>query len=185
MANTCKTCQRPDVAAIDKLLAGNTPLRNIVAQYAGATVAGLKRHKDNCLEELLEEVRDQRRAGLLADVDDVRTQIQALEQRFIDNGPVMVALVSRRLEAVDKEAKLTGAYIKDAENPADLKSVAKIVADFRERIKRDADIYAETDGKYGYAMPDDSFVESEIEKLCRRFKVKPEQLATLELGGIG
>jgi phage terminase small subunit len=87
--------------------------------------------------------------------------------------------------AQDRLGQYLGLEKQPGINPADLKSVAKIVADFRERIKRDADIYAETNGKYGYAMPDDNFVDAEIEKLCRLHKVKPEQLATLDLGGIG
>ena len=66
---------------------------------------------------------------MLADVDDTREQIQHLEQRFNGNGPVMVALVSRRLEAIDKEAKLTGAYVNAATNPVDLNAVAdKMIA---------------------------------------------------------
>jgi len=130
MPNTCKTCQREDVNQINKLLVGDTPLRNIVVQYAGANIGSLKRHKDKCLKELLVEARAEKRIGLLADVDDVRTQIVALEKRFADNGPVMVALVSRRLEAVDKEAKLTGAYIDAKKNPADLAQYIKVLKDW-------------------------------------------------------
>lgn len=93
------------------------------------------------------------------------------------NVTMQIWLGKQRLNQSDKmESKI---------EVTDLKSVAKIVADFRERIKRDADIYAETNGKYGYAMPDDSFVESEITKLLKLHKVSREQIEKIpELGRV-
>ena len=185
MARDCTICKRPDIDAINNLIGSNVPVNKIVAQKSGLSARTVARHKENCLKEFFGKIIEQKRAGLLASVDEVKHEIQQTKADFPDNPNVRLGIIGKMLDAIEKEAKLTGAYIKDAENPADLKSVAKIVADFRERIKRDADIYAETNGKYGYAMPDDSFVDAEIEKLCRLHKVKPEQLATLDLGGIG
>jgi len=134
--------------------------------------------------EVLREQYAERRAGLLSDVDEVKAEIDAVKTTFPDNPNVRVQLIARRLDAIEKEAKLTGAYIKDADNPADLKSVARTVAEFRQRLAYDAEVYARTNGELGHAMPDESFVEGEIAKLLARCKVKPEQLAT-EMGNIG
>ena len=98
--------------------------------------------------------------------------------------PVERMAVMREIAKQQQEqAKLAGAYIKDADNPADLKSVARTITEFRQRIATDAEIYAATNGKYGYPMPDDSWIEGEERKLCEKFKVKPEQL--VELGNVG
>ena len=118
MPRTCNTCKHSDASEINAMLIHGISFRNIVAKKdGGLSTAGLKRHKDKCLRELLGELMIERRAGLLADVDEVRSQIQRLEQRFAKNGPVLVALVSRRLDAIEKEAKLTGAYVQDKKNP--------------------------------------------------------------------
>lgn len=67
----------------------------------------------------------ERRAGLLADVDEVKAEIDAVKAEFADNANIRSQLIARRLEAIDKEAKLTGAYIKDAANPADIQATAE------------------------------------------------------------
>ncbi len=91
------------------------------------------------------------------------------------NVTMQIWLGKQRLSQSDKtESKI---------EVTDLKSVARTVAEFRQRIATDAEIYAATNGKYGHPMPDDSFVEAEIEKLYRLHKVKPEQL--VELGNVG
>lgn len=124
MPAVCKTCSRKDVEEVNKLLAQGASFRNIVAQVAGgATVNGLKRHKDNCIPELVAELVETRRVGLLADVDDVRSRIKELESQFADNPQAQVQLVARRLDAIDKEAKLTGAYTKEQENSKTIEQV--------------------------------------------------------------
>lgn len=70
----------------------------------------------------------ERREGLLADVDEVKQEIIAVKSEFPDNANVRLGLIGKRLDAIEKEAKLTGAYIKDAANPSDQTAIAKQVA---------------------------------------------------------
>ncbi len=104
--------------------------------------------------------------------------------KTVDLREYALKVIDRLDTAIDKFAKIEGIYTADKSNPADLKSVARTVAEFRQRIATDAEIYAATNGKYGHPMPDDSFVEAEIGKLLKTHKVLPEQLAT-EMGKIG
>ena len=123
----CKTCKRQDVDEINKLLTdGKESVRNIVAKFKGTSLGGINRHK-GCITELFAEVREQKRAGLLADIDEVKEEIDAVKAEFSDNGQVRVQLIARRLDAIEKEAKLTGAYTKDRANPTDIAELARIV----------------------------------------------------------
>ena len=121
---------------------------------------------------------------LLARLDGTRYNADATFVKTADIREFALKTIDRIDTTVDKFAKIGGDYTKDKENPADLKSVARTVAEFRQRIATDAEIYAATNGKYGHPMPDDSFVEAEIGKLLKTHKVLPEQLAT-EMGKIG
>jgi len=89
-----------------------------MAKYKGLSLGGLDRHQ-KCIEALFAEVREQKRAGLLASVDEVKTEIVQLKADFPDNPNVRLGIVGKMLDTIEKEAKLTGAYIKDAANPAD------------------------------------------------------------------
>lgn len=133
MPRTCKTCQHPKIDAINYDLTHNITVRNIMAKYKGLSLGGLDRHTD-CIKELFDEVRAAKRAGLLASVDEVRAEIDAVRAEFVDNPNVRVGLIGKMLDAIEKEAKLTGAYIKDAPNPADAKAMAEKYAD--ELVKR-------------------------------------------------
>ena len=117
MANTCKTCKRDDVNEINKSLVNQIPLWKIVARFDGLSLGGLHRHKDICIERLFAEVREQRRAGLLQSVDEVKREIVQLQFDFPENPNVRLGVVGRMLEVIDKEAKLTGAYTKERDNP--------------------------------------------------------------------
>ncbi len=72
----------------------------------------------------LREQFTERRQGLLADVDEVKAEIDAVKTEFPDNANIRSQLIARRLDAIEKEAKLTGAYVKDAPNPADKSQIA-------------------------------------------------------------
>lgn len=137
----------------------------------------------------LREQFAERRKGLLADVDEVKAEIDAVKQDFIDNPNVRVQLIARRLDALDKEAKLTGAYIKDAENPADIGTLASIVKKYRADVAEQARIYEGTQGKFGSPMPSEDELRVEIERLCRHQKVDPLKLENhiqqQELGNVG
>lgn len=87
----------------------------------------LKAHIEARQAQLREQYAE-RREGLLADVDEVKAEIIAVRSKFPDNPNVRVNLISRRLDAIEKEAKLTGAYIKAAANPSDQTTIAKQVA---------------------------------------------------------
>jgi hypothetical protein len=123
----CKTCKRSDLGAINKALVAGETLRNISKQHKGATVASLQRHKENCIKDLFVKVIDQKRAGLLGEVDKVKKRIDAVAEKFADNGQVQVQLIARQLDVIDKEAKLTGAYTKDKDNPANKNAVIEAV----------------------------------------------------------
>ncbi len=127
--NTCKTCKRPDILEINADLGAGVSARCIMAKFAKLSMGGLQRHKENCLEELFAEVREQRRAGLLADVDEVKKEITVVKQQFTDNPNVRVGLIGKMLDAIEKEAKLTGAYQQDKKNIEELTLIADRVAE--------------------------------------------------------
>lgn len=139
--------------------------------------------------EVLREQYAERRAGLLSDVDEVKEEIQQTKADFPDNPNVRVQLIARRLDAIEKEAKLTGAYIKDADNPADLSTLADVVKRYRADVIEQARIFDGTNGKFGAAMPTEAEMHGEIERLCRHQKVDPAKLASFveqqELGSVG
>jgi len=119
MPRVCKTCQRPDIDAINRDLTNDVTVRNIMAKYKGLSLGGIDRHK-HCIEELFAEVRNQKRAGLLSSVDEVRQEIIEVKAEFPDNPNVRLGLIGKMLDVIDKEAKLTGAYIDAKKNPADV-----------------------------------------------------------------
>lgn len=131
MANTCKTCQHPDIDRINGLLVQGVALRSIEAE-TGISNVSIYRHKEKCIDALFAEVREQRRTGLLADVDELKAEIDEVKADFPTNGNVRTQLIARRKEAIELEAKLTGAFIKDAPNP---KGIDQIVAAFTDRLK--------------------------------------------------
>lgn len=118
MPPTCKTCQREDVDEINRQLVTNIPLRHIVTNYGGLSASGLQRHRETCLDELFAEVRESKRAGLLASVDEAKKEIKAVKTEFGDNGYIRLGLIGKMFDAIEKEAKLTGAYVKEGENPS-------------------------------------------------------------------
>jgi hypothetical protein len=176
VANTCKTCKHPALKEINGLLINEISFRNIVKQWDGLTVAGVRRHKENCIEALFAEKREETRAGLLADVDELKEEIRQTRIDFIDNPQARVQLIARRKEAIELEAKLTGAFIKDAENPADLSTLADVVKRYRADVIEQARIFEGTNGKFGAAMPTEAEMRVEIERLCRHQKVDPLKL---------
>jgi len=125
MANTCKTCRHENAEQINIMLADGQPLRKIMDRFKGLSTGGLQRHKEGCLRELFDEVREQKRIGLLADVDEVKREIQLAKMEFADNGQIRVQLIGKRLDAIEKEAKLTGAYQQDRKNDADIDRVVE------------------------------------------------------------
>ncbi len=139
--------------------------------------------------EVLREQYAERRKGLLSDVDEVKAEIDEVKSTFPDNPNVRVQLIARRLDAIEKEAKLTGAYIKDADNPADLSTLADVVKRYRADVIEQARIFDGTNGKFGAAMPTEAEMRGEIERLCRHQKVDPAKLdsfvAQQELGSVG
>ncbi len=99
-------------------------LRNITQNITGTSMPSLHRHKESCAADLMDSVREQRRAGLLGKLDGIHDRIIELEQQFPEQSQTQVQLISRRLEALDKEAKLLGEYTKDRENPATSDDIA-------------------------------------------------------------
>lgn len=122
--NTCKTCQRLDLDEINHKLLTKQPLRNIVGEHR-IPLSSLHRHKKDCLTELFAEVREAKRAGLLADVDEIKREIRDLQADFPNSPIVRNNAISRRLDVLDREARLTGAYTQEAKNPADVLSIAR------------------------------------------------------------
>lgn len=139
--------------------------------------------------EVLREQYAERRKGLLSDVDEVKAEIASTKADFPDNPNVRVQLIARRLDAIEKEAKLTGAYIKDADNPADLSTLADVVKRYRADVIEQARIFEGTNGKFGAAMPTEAEMRGEIERLCRHQKVDINKLESFvnqqELGQVG
>jgi hypothetical protein len=128
MAATCKTCKRPDVDEINRLIGEQKPLRYIVDNF-GIPQGSIQRHKDNCIDALFAEVREEKRAGLLSEVDKMKQEIEAVKTQFVDNANVRVQLIARQKDAIDLEAKLTGAYVKEKSNPSDIADIAQETVD--------------------------------------------------------
>lgn len=195
----CRICTHEKNTEIEdvieqRLLSGNViDFRNISETY-GMSISSVSRHISDHLKLKLKQIVEERRTDRAINVHDefleqldfakkLREQAELLvESMDANDRKFAVDAIKVTDLCIDKFAKLSGEYTVDKQNPADLKSVARTVAEFRERIKRDAEIYAVTDGKYGYPMPDDSWIEGEERKLCEKFKVKPEQL--VELGRV-
>lgn len=125
--NTCKTCRHPKVDQVNTLLTSGIPLRSIANQYDNLSIGTLKRHKDACIEALFDEIRAQKREGLLDAVDEVRQEIVDVKAIFIDNPNVRIGLIGKMLDVITQEAKLTGAYIKEQINPTDEATLARVL----------------------------------------------------------
>jgi hypothetical protein len=131
---TCKTCKRSDLDEINKALVAGDTLRDIAGRHKGVTKSALDRHKDSCIKDLFIKVIEEKRAGLLGEVDKVKKRIDTVAEKFADNGQVQVQLIARQLDVIDKEAKLTGAYTKDRDNPA---NTAEVIEAVTRRLVRD------------------------------------------------
>lgn len=129
MPRQCKTCSRADVEAINELISRKCSLRKIMDNFVGLSQGGLQRHKDNCIREVFQQNIEKRRDGLLAAVDEVRDEIAVLRTEFADNPNVRIGLVGKMLDAIEKEARLTGAYTKEGENPKTAADIARKVYD--------------------------------------------------------
>ena len=123
MSMTCKTCRREDASEINRLIAIGTPLRYFVDNL-GIPQGSIQRHKDDCVKTLIGEVREQKRTDLFQDVDNMMQEIERVRDAFPTNPSVRVQLIARSREVADLKAKLTGAYIKDLENPANTEAIA-------------------------------------------------------------
>lgn len=133
MANTCKTCKHPEAKKINDLLSRQIPLSKIVAKYGTLSLGGVQRHKERCNVKLFAEVLQAKRDGLLASVDEVKIEIETVKTEFCDNPNVRLGLIGKMLDAIEKEAKLTGAYIKDQTNPKDeAQRIADLAAMYEE-----------------------------------------------------
>lgn len=117
MANTCKTCLNPQISEINTMLVNEIPARKILNKIKGVTVGSLQRHKENCIRSLFAPVIEQRRASLLARVDEIYNEIIEVRAAFLDNPNVRLGILGKMRDAIDLEAKLTGAYLKEQENP--------------------------------------------------------------------
>ena len=130
---TCKTCRQPNVEQLNGMLAQDLPLRDIALAGNDISLMSVSRHKNQCVPELMEQVKTQRRDGLLADVDEIKSEIDQVKSEFPTNTQARVNLIAKRIDVLDKEAKLTGAYIQDKQNPADkselLNKTAQLLAD--------------------------------------------------------
>jgi len=143
MGMTCKTCQRSDLQEINGLLLQGIPLRTIANQIGDPDHLRLLRHKENCIQSLFADKRDETRAGLLKDVDDLKAEILECKEDFADNATARVQLIARRREAIDLEAKLTGAYVQAATNPVDIE-IAKSVKAIVDKITESATLKGRT-----------------------------------------
>lgn len=123
MPPTCKTCKRPDIDRINEQIIRGVPSRDI-ALHIGLSHMSVTRHKDKCLDTMLNEFSEAKRQGLLKDVDEAKNRIVQLESTFAQDNPVQAQLVQRRFAAIDLEAKLTGAYVQAATNPQDAEITA-------------------------------------------------------------
>lgn len=127
MPPTCTICPREDVTEINRLIVlGKPSLRNIAQQFNLADHTALQRHKD-CIADLFTERKDAIRAGLLADVDEVKAEIIEVKSTFSDNPMVRVQLIGKMLDRIEKEAKLTGAFQKERENSDELSQIKSLI----------------------------------------------------------
>lgn len=124
--NTCRTCKRPDVDEINKLLSQNKPLRYIVDTF-GIPNGSAQRHKENCFRPQFAQAIIEKRGGLLADVDAIKQKIDELNADFPKNPTTRNAVVQRWIDVLDREARLTGAFVKDQTNPTDEAELARIL----------------------------------------------------------
>lgn len=123
---------------INQRIVSKVAVSKIVAEFPDLAERSVYRHKDTCLRELYASVIDQKRVGLLATIDRALNEIDELKRDFPDNPNVRLGIVGKLLDAIDREAKLTGAYIKDAINPADAtQMVERFVAEYT--AKNDVD----------------------------------------------
>lgn len=99
-------------------IAGYNATDNSLYEIASQNLRKLNIQKALEIESAkLAEQYKKRREGLLNDIDEVKQEIIETKAEFPDNPGVRVQLIARRLEAIDKEAKLTGAYTAPKENP--------------------------------------------------------------------
>lgn len=134
MPPTCKTCKRDDVQEINKQLVAGVPLRTIANQIGDNDHLRLLRHKDSCIPALFTDRDNKRREGLLNDIDAVKAEIEQVKAEFGDNGTLRDKLIGRKFTAIELEAKLTGAFTKDKENPATLEQQRKDLRDHYHRM---------------------------------------------------
>jgi len=197
MPRACTICSHPDRKTIDARIANKEPYLRIAKRF-GLNDVTVRSHAKKHVNPVIDNIELQANAAVLERVMAYRDEVNLPlpeKSKYIENKlwddywmlekPVERMAVMREIAKQQQEqAKLAGAYIKDADNPADLKSVARTVAEFRQRIATDAEIYAATDGKYGHPMPDGDWIAGEEMKILKLHKVLPEQLAT-EMGKIG
>ncbi len=127
MPPTCHTCQRSDVQEINALIISGKPLRYITDNYEIPN-GSIQRHKENCLPELFKEAREQHREGLLGKIDSLERKFLLVESEFNGNWQARIAAGAKQIELLDKEAKLTGAYLKEQENPQTTEAIANKMA---------------------------------------------------------
>lgn len=127
MPPTCKTCRRPDVNEINALIFSGQPLRYITDNYKIPN-GSIQRHKEQCLPELFEAIRERQREGLLGKIDKLETKFLDIENEFGDNWQARIAAGAKQIDLLDKEAKLTGAYTKERENPQTWDNVVENLA---------------------------------------------------------
>lgn len=124
MAMTCQTCKQPNIDAINQQIVNGASLRDIALQTK-TSHQSVKRHKDSCLKALFQEVRAEKRAGLLQDVDELKAEIEEVKKTFPTNPQARVQLIARRKEAIELEAKLTGAFQENRANDLSLIALVK------------------------------------------------------------
>lgn len=128
MPNVCQTCKREDVDQIDALLIKRVAFRNIMELFPKLSLGSLSRHNKECLVFPHSKALEKKRSGLLAEVDAIREKISVLDETFADSGMVRVGLVGKRIDVLDREAKLTGAYQQDRPNDLAVELKAQLAA---------------------------------------------------------
>ena len=189
MANTCKTCRHPERKAIDAMIANREPYLKIAEKY-GLNHVSVNAHGKNHVLPAIEEAEHLVQEAVIARVASYRDEVNLplpekskyIENKLwadyseldkaLDRMVVMREIVKQQQE----QAKLTGAYIKDADNPADLSTLADVVKRYRADVIEQARIFEGTNGKFGAAMPTEAEMRGEIERLCRHQKVDPLKL---------
>src|SRR5947207_8056171 len=109
MPRSCSICRHQSLSDINTRLVRDEPLRSIAKQM-GVVHTSLFRHKEKCIPQLFEAERATRRKGLLGELDDLKQEIRSLRSEFAANGTVRVQLIAKSLDAIQTEAKLTGAF---------------------------------------------------------------------------